>query len=140
MQKKMILLVSCFMCVSLIACGAKNEKTEVSPTGSSSTAITEQTSKSTEVTQPIQTTTAPPDTTEAAHPDKTEEAQPDKPEEASGEQSESRSDALTEQQALDAIKNYCFINNPDLKNMVDSVEYTVYWDAATNDNNEILLI
>jgi len=47
---------------------------------------------------------------------------------------------LTQEQALEAIKNYCFTNNPDLKNEVDSDEYTIYWDVTTNESNEIVVL
>ena len=41
---------------------------------------------------------------------------------------------------LNAIKNYCFSSNPNLKSMVDSDEYTIYWDVNTNDSNEIVVL
>ena len=41
---------------------------------------------------------------------------------------------------MNAIKNYCFIKNPDLKNMADSNEYTIYWDVSTNASNEIVVM
>lgn len=47
---------------------------------------------------------------------------------------------LTQEQALEAIKNYCFTNNPDLKNEADSDEYTIYWDVTTNESNEIVVL
>ena len=78
--------------------------------------------------------------TETTLPEKTEAPQPDKTEVTSAEQSGSRSDALTEEQAVEAIKNYCFTKNPDLKNIVDSGEYIVYWNAAVNDANEIVVL
>ena len=56
------------------------------------------------------------------------------------EQSEDKTDALTQEQALEAIKNYCFINNPDLEGKADSDEYTVYWEVATNEAGEIVVL
>ncbi len=47
---------------------------------------------------------------------------------------------LTQEQALSAIKNYCYNNNPDLKDMEESDEYTIYWDVSTNDENEIVVL
>ena len=55
---------------------------------------------------------------------------------ASGQQT----DALTQEQALAAIKNYCFIQNPDLESKVDSDDYTVYWDVATNEADQIVVL
>ena len=78
--------------------------------------------------------------TETALLVQTEAPQQDKTETASTEQIDSKSDALTEEQALEAIKNYCFTKNPDLKNMVDSGEYNIYWNATVNDANEIVVL
>ena len=64
----------------------------------------------------------------------------DKTEAASAVQSESKADALTEEQALDAIKNYCFSRNPGLKDMVESGEYNIYWNVISNDANEIVVL
>lgn len=64
----------------------------------------------------------------------------DKTEAASVELSGGSSDTLTEKQALDAIKNYCFSRNPDLKGMVESGEYNIYWDVSTNEANEIVVL
>ncbi|MCR5789785.1 MAG: hypothetical protein K6G83_07845 [Lachnospiraceae bacterium] len=49
-------------------------------------------------------------------------------------------DTITEEQALTAIKNYCHINNPDLADMEDSDEYTIFWDVATNDAGETVVL
>ena len=51
-----------------------------------------------------------------------------------------KADTLTEGQALSAIKNYCYINNPDLKAMEESEEYTIYWDVSTNEEKEIVVL
>ncbi len=47
---------------------------------------------------------------------------------------------LTEEQALEAVKEYCISNNPDLADMADSEEYTVNWDVSTNDAGEIIVL
>ncbi|WP_024862064.1 hypothetical protein [Ruminococcus flavefaciens] len=78
--------------------------------------------------------------TETALPEKTEAPQSDKTDVTSADQSEGSSDAVTEAQALEAVKNYCFTKNPNLKNMVDSDEYTIYWNASVNDANEIVVL
>ena len=49
-------------------------------------------------------------------------------------------DAISQEQALEAIKNYCLINNPDLEGMVDSDEYTINWDVTTNEAGEIVVL
>ena len=129
MKNKKILLALCLMCFSLAACSGKNENTGAQQTASSTVTENVQTNKPTETAQPPQTTSAP-----------TTAAQPEKNENTTAEQSESKKDALTEDQALNAIKNYCFIKNPDLKNMADSNEYTIYWDVSTNASNEIVVM
>lgn len=47
---------------------------------------------------------------------------------------------ITDEQALDAVKNYCHQNNPALEEMEDSEEYNIYWDVSTNDDNEIVVL
>ncbi|MCR5790721.1 MAG: hypothetical protein K6G83_12600 [Lachnospiraceae bacterium] len=47
---------------------------------------------------------------------------------------------ITEEQALVAIKEYCFAANPDLEGMEDSDDYTIYWDVSTNENGEIVVL
>ena len=85
-----------------------------------------------EAIQPTHTATSPSDQTVVSQPDITEDV--------SVEQSGGESDTLTEKQALDGIKNYCFTRNPDLKSEVDSGEYNIYWDVNTNDANEIVVL
>lgn len=132
MQKKIILLTLCLACAGLCACSTKNENTSAMQTESVTTTGNEQASKPTESAQSYETETALPEQTEAAQPDKTEAV--------SIGQNESGSEVLTEEQALAAVRNYCFINNPDLKKMAESDEYTIYWDVSTNDNNEIVVL
>ena len=52
----------------------------------------------------------------------------------------SKADALTEEQALEAIKNYCYMLDPNLKDMEDSEEYTIYWEVFTNEDQEIVVL
>jgi hypothetical protein len=49
-------------------------------------------------------------------------------------------DMITQEQALEAIKNYCYANNPDLEGMTDSEDYTMYFDASTNEAGEIVVL
>ena len=60
--------------------------------------------------------------------------------EAAPEEASDESDTITEQQALEVIKKYSYSKDPELKNMEDSGEYTIYWDVSTNDNNEIVVL
>ena len=47
---------------------------------------------------------------------------------------------ITEEQALAAIKKYCIEGNPDLENIVNAGEYTVYWNVETVDDDEIVVL
>ncbi len=53
---------------------------------------------------------------------------------------EASAEAITQDQALAAIKKYCFANNPELEEKADSDEYTVYFDVSTNENGEIVVL
>ena len=47
---------------------------------------------------------------------------------------------LTKEQAVSAIRHYCYIINPDLGKIVDAGEYPVYWDISSSDENEIVVV
>ena len=49
-------------------------------------------------------------------------------------------DIITQDQALEAIKNYCYANNPDLEGVTESEDYTMYFDASTNEAGEIVVL
>ncbi|MCR4750156.1 MAG: hypothetical protein K5877_10250 [Lachnospiraceae bacterium] len=53
---------------------------------------------------------------------------------------EVQEDILTDDQILSAIKNYCHISNPDLKDIEDKGEYPVYWEVASSDENETVIL
>ncbi len=53
---------------------------------------------------------------------------------------EDKAEPLTKEQALLAVKNYCFANNPDLESMVDSDEYNIEWEAAESEAGEIVVL
>ncbi len=47
---------------------------------------------------------------------------------------------LTDEQALAAIRNYCCRSNPDLESIVNAGEYPVYWEVASADAREIVIL
>ena len=49
-------------------------------------------------------------------------------------------DLITEQQAAEAIRNYCISENPELAEMVESEDNMAYWDASTTDAGEICVL
>ncbi len=48
--------------------------------------------------------------------------------------------SLSYEQALEAVKKYCFANNPELEAMSGSDDYTIYWDAGINEAGEIVVL
>ncbi len=140
MHKKKMLIALCFVFFSLISCGTQDENSSTPKAGSSVTTEAAQESKPTEDAQQDLTETTPPEPSEAAQQDPTDTAQPEISEDTSIALSENKAETLSENQALDAIKNYCFIKNPELESMVDSDEYSIYWDVTTNDANEIVVL
>lgn len=56
------------------------------------------------------------------------------------EQEESSKALLTDEEALTAIRNYCYSNNPDLKDIEKSGEYPVYWETESNDEKEKVIL
>ncbi len=137
MKKNMIVFALCLMCSSFISCGTQNESGDVP--AAEATTLSENEPES-EPTEPAQSNSA--ETTQAAQAETetTQAAETAQSEETQAEQNADQSEYITEDQALDAIKNYCFINNPNLKDMVDSGEYTIYWNVYTNDANEIVVL
>lgn len=61
---------------------------------------------------------------------------------SSGSKSQSAAleQALTQEQALASIQNYCYEQNPELEKETDSDDTTVYWDVSTNDAGEIVVL
>jgi hypothetical protein len=135
MKKKNLLVVLCLMIFCLTACGQEDKKESGLQNESNSVIETEQTSEITEETEQTEQT----EQTESVSVTETEQTTQTS-EDISAEQSENKTEALTEEQALKAIKNYCSINNPELEKEMDSDEYTVYWDVETNENSEIVVL
>ncbi|MBR1382647.1 MAG: hypothetical protein IJ555_02360 [Ruminococcus sp.] len=152
MAKKTVLLALCCVCIGLAACGTENDDSDVLQSSKAVSATqTEQTGKPTEDTEgTLSEQTGETDdvlTAESANAAvteqttaQTEETLPDQTEDTTAEQNENASDTLTEAQALEAIENYCFINDPDLKSKVDSGEYEIYWQVSTNEGGEIVVL
>ena len=128
MNRTKILMISCCMALCLSACGMQSSEDaglhiEQIPADESSQAgdvseITSDTSGDTDSKDVI-----------AAEKDSSD-----------SEGGAAATDAISQEQALEAIKNYCFINNPDLEGMVGSDEYTINWDVTTNEAGEIVVL
>lgn len=76
---------------------------------------------------------------ETAEPDGAAEPA-DSPETAVEAGSQDGEGELSDEQALDAIKRYCCIGNPDLESIVNAGEYQVYWEIVSSDANEIVVL
>lgn len=48
--------------------------------------------------------------------------------------------AISEEQAITAIRKYCYICNPDLENIVNEGQYPVYWEVVSSDEKEIVIL
>ena len=47
---------------------------------------------------------------------------------------------ITAEQALTAVKNYCYKNYPGLEEMVKSDNYTINWEIQSSDEKEIVIL
>ena len=48
--------------------------------------------------------------------------------------------ALSDEAALSAIRQYCMDNYPELEGKVDSEDYLVYWELASSDEQQIVVL
>lgn len=49
-------------------------------------------------------------------------------------------EGLTDEQALKAVKNYCYDSNPELMDMEKSGKYTIFWDVESYNDNQIVVL
>ena len=47
---------------------------------------------------------------------------------------------LSAEQALSAVRNYCLIGNPELAAAAEAGEYPAYWEIASSDEKEIVIL
>ena len=47
---------------------------------------------------------------------------------------------ISDEQAMAAVKRYCYSVNPDLKSIVNAGENTVYWDISSSTDTEIVVL
>lgn len=47
---------------------------------------------------------------------------------------------LTDEEALSAVRNYCLSSDPSLESIVESGDYTVYWEIVSSDESEIVVL
>ena len=148
MKKRMLAgAIAVMIVASLAGCGGKTENNE---TSTSSTTTVENPSEDVIETDdanlefPVEQDSdkAVTETTESEADNASDlnEQTNETTEDTSAQQSDNATDALTQEQALEAIHKYCIINNPDLEGLTDSEDYTLYWDVTTNEANEIVVL
>ncbi|MBP5223492.1 MAG: hypothetical protein J6Z35_10085 [Lachnospiraceae bacterium] len=71
---------------------------------------------------------------------KAEESKTEDGKAENADQGSSESKAITGEQALLAIKNYCYLENPSLKDIEEEGEYSVYWDISSCDESQIVIL
>ena len=49
-------------------------------------------------------------------------------------------DEITEEEALNAITRYCFLQNPALSDMISGEDTTFFWTVSTNEAKEIVVL
>ncbi len=49
-------------------------------------------------------------------------------------------DKISDEEALAAIRNYCYKKEPGLKEDEESGMYTIYWEIASSDENEVVVL
>ncbi len=54
--------------------------------------------------------------------------------------SEEKTEVITEDQAYNAVINYCKATNPEFDEGGNAEGYTEYWDVSTNENGEIVVL
>ena len=128
MKKKMTVMVLAGMALSLAACGADSKETSGQQSGS------------TPVIEIEQADEAVGNTPDEQSNDSSRRSEGDEDTDANMTQTSDKADVLTKEQALNAIKNYCYINNPDLKSMEKSDKYTIGWEVTINEAGEIVVL
>ncbi len=61
-------------------------------------------------------------------------------EEVVSEKQDEEMELMTDDQAGEAIRNYSFIENPDLKSIIEEEEYPTYWIIDSSDENTIVVL
>lgn len=118
MKRKLVLAMACCMVLGLAGCSSEDSTESEAQSGVQVEEIpaaeTTETAESTEKAETAQDT------------DKTENAE--------------KPNLITEEQACEAVKKYCIEEFPDLADMVDSDDYTIYWEASTTEDGEICVL
>ncbi len=125
MKKTLVIMLTLAMGLSIFGCGMKEEssneelKVVMENNGNDNSALkqesepTQESNEDTEEAQPAETT----DSVEA-----------------------NSSEVITNEQALEAIKKYCYSVNPDLEEMEKSGDYTISFEVSEGEENQIVVL
>ncbi len=131
MKKMKVLCIALMLMSCIAACSATNETEVTGDTGITEEANVVDNTEEAETTEIV-------DNTEEA--ETTEESKTTELSEQTNAVDTADDAELTDEVVLTAITNYCYDLNPDLKDMVDSGDYEIYWDVDSSDENEIVIL
>ena len=139
MKKKVLFMIAGCIALGLTGCGAGGEDDNGTQIESGSVTEAVQTSEEEEVTSEEQSeSVAEEDNTETAEGTVISNYE-DGVEEILTE-NVAQTETITQDQALAAIKKYCYTNDPDLESKEGSDEYTIGWGVTTNEAGEIVVL
>lgn len=133
-MKKKIMLLVCSLIIGLMGCGSNTQAgTETTVNEPEVVELDAETDAADAENQVDSEDTSDDETTDA-------EAPAEGSEEVTADDGVDDTDLITEDQALAAIKKYWFEKEPELEDMLDSDEYTIYFEVTTNDDGEIVVL
>ena len=145
MKKKIYLALICTLGLAVFAgCGSSSAEDKSEQTVSVEENVSE------EIEDADETDTNEADTNEAdKNEEKTNDSEETKPEEdetivpdevTDDDENIAPDEATMDEAMVASIANYCVTVNPDLKDIVDAGEYTVYWEIYSSDENELVVV
>ncbi|MBR5649006.1 hypothetical protein [Pseudobutyrivibrio sp.] len=124
-MKKRVLLLACLMAVMALACGKQDDQGDIIGGAEEPTSIVLDASDTEDTKEQEAEVEEEEDTVEESDVETSEEATAD--------------DVITDDQALSAIRKYCIEQNPDLEEMAESDDYTLYWNVESSDAEQIVV-
>lgn len=124
-MKKRVLFLACLMAVMAVACGKQDDQEDIIGGADEPTTIVLDASDTEDTQQQEEEVEETEDTVEESDAETSEEATAD--------------DVITDDQALSAIRKYCIQQNPDLEEMAESDDYTLYWNVESSDAEQIVV-
>ena len=133
-MKKKIMLLVCSLIIGLMGCGSNTEPGTEAVVNEPEVVELDAETDAADAENPVDSEDTSDDETSDA------EAPAEGSEEVTADDGAADTDLITEDQALAAIKRYWFEKEPELEDMLDSDEYTVYFEVTTNDDGEIVVL